>query len=181
MFRRRAQRLFRRMGQPDVPPMLQRANQMMAAGEYEKAAVAFKDLAQRAEQRFPQRSPILYMEAGRAAILSGDIKVGVADLSRGLTILASQGRIQRMQAFGQRAMDELKARDLHTEAQEIAALLSGNLPKEISAAQPATVRQPILPTHCPACGAAVRPNEVEWLDEVTAECDYCGSPVRGDS
>jgi hypothetical protein len=25
-----------------------------------------------------------------------------------------------------------------------------------------------------------RPDEIEWLDEVTAECDYCGSPLRGE-
>jgi hypothetical protein len=36
----------------------------------------------------------------------------------------------------------------------------------------------VLPTHCPSCGAALRPDEIEWLDESTAECAYCGSPVR---
>lgn len=180
MFRRRAQRLFRRMGQPDIPPMLQRANQMLASGDYENAAIAFKELAQGAEDRFPQRAPFLYMEAGRAAILSGETKIGVAHLRRGLTLLASQGRIHRMKVFGQRAIDELQARNLHAEAEEIANLLDGNLPKEIQAEQPVNAKKPILPTHCPSCGAAVRPNEVEWLDEVTAECDYCGSPMRGE-
>jgi hypothetical protein len=24
----------------------------------------------------------------------------------------------------------------------------------------------------------VRPNEVEWLDEQTGECPYCGSPLN---
>jgi len=179
MFRRRAQRLFRGMGKPDVPPMLQRANRMMADGDYENASIAFKDLAQRAEERFPQRSPILYLEAGRAAILSGQTKAGVAHLRRGLTILASQGRIARMQALGQRTVDELKARNLIAESEEISALMRGNLPNNIPDDEPATAKKPTLPTHCPSCGAAVRPNEVEWLDEVTAECDYCGSPVRG--
>ncbi len=179
MFRRRVQRLFRGMGKPNIPPMLQRANQMMAAGDYENAAIAFKNLAQGAEERFPQRAPILYMEAGRAAIYSGQTQVGVAHLRRGLTILASQGRIHRMQMLGQRAMDELKARNLTTEVNEIAQLIQGNLPKEIPT-QPPAVKKPVLPTHCPSCGAAVRPNEVEWLDEVTAECDYCGSSVRGE-
>lgn len=166
---RRAQRLFRGMGKPDVPRMLQRANQLMTAGDFENAAIAFKDLAQRAEDRFPQHAPFLYMEAGHAAILSGQAKIGVAHLRRA------------MQAFGQRAIDELTGRNLNTEAEEIASLLRGNLPKEIPTEQPANTRRPILPTHCPACGAAVRPNEIEWLDEVTAECDYCGSPVRGNS
>ncbi len=180
MFRRRAQRLFRGLGKPDVPPMLQRANQLMATGDYEGAAIAFKELAQRAEDRFPQRAPFLFMEAGRAAILSGQTKTGVAHLRRGLTIFASQGRIPRMRAFGQRAIEELKARNLNAEAEEIASLLNANLPKEIPVENSASDKRPVLPTHCPSCGAAVRPDEVEWLDDVTAECAYCGSPVRGE-
>lgn len=180
MFRRRAPRLFRGMGKPDVPPMLQRANQLMAAGDYAGAAVAFKELAQRAEDRFPQRAPFLFMQAGRAAILSGQTKVGVAHLRRGLTIFASQGRIPKMRIFGQRAIEELKARSLNAEADEIVNLLNVNLPKEISVENSTPAKKPVLPTHCPSCGAAVRPDEVEWLDDVTAECAYCGSPVRGE-
>jgi hypothetical protein len=160
--------------------MLQRANQLMAAGDYAGAAEAFKELAQRAEDRFPQRAPFLFMEAGRASILSGQTKVGVAHLRRGLTILASQGRIPRMRAFGQRAIEELKARDLNTEAEEVASLLNANLPKGIPTETIVPAKRPVLPTHCPSCGAAVRPDEVEWLDDITAECDYCGSPVRGE-
>ncbi len=178
MFRRRGQRLFRGMGNPNVPPMLQRANQLMASGDYAGAAEAYKNLAQGAESRFPQRAPFLFMEAGRAAILSGETKIGVAYLRRGLTLLASQGRIQRMRAFGQRAVDELRARNLNAEAEEIASLINANAPQEILAA-PATAKKSILPTHCPSCGGAVRPDEIEWLDGVTAECAYCGSPVRG--
>ena len=180
MFRRRGQGLFGGMGQPNVPPMLQRANQLMAAGDYAGAAIAFKELAERAENRFGKRAPFFFIQAGRAAILSGQTKVGVADLSHGLTLLASQGRFPRMRAFGQRAIEELKAHGLNAEAEEIASLLNASLPKGILAATSSSAKKPVLPTHCPSCGAAVRPDEVEWLDDVTAECDYCGSPVRGE-
>ena len=44
------------------------------------------------------------------------------------------------------------------------------IPREESIAFPSS--------HCPSCGASLRPDEVEWLDDVTAECAYCGSPVR---
>ena len=177
MFRRRGQRLLRGMGNPNVPPRLQRANQMTASGDYAGAADAFLELAQGAETRFPQRAPFLYMEAGRAAILSGKAKVGVAHIRRALTILASQGRIQRMQMFGQRAVNELQARKLNAEADEITALINVNMPQG-TPPTPTPTKKPILPTHCPSCGGAVRPGEIEWLDEVTAECAYCGSPVR---
>lgn len=165
------------MGNPNIPPMLQRANQLVESGDYSGAAEAYAKLAQSAESRFPQRAPFLYMETGRAAILSGQNKAGVAHLKHGLTLLASQGRIPRMMAFCQRAVDELRAQNLNVEADEIADLLNINLPKDIPAT-PANTKKPILPTHCPSCGGVVRPDEVEWLDDVTAECAYCGSPVR---
>jgi hypothetical protein len=180
MFRRRGQRMFGGMGKPDVPPMLQRANQLMAAGDYAGAAVAYKELAQRAENRFGKRAPFLFIQAGRAAILSGQTKTGVADLRHGLTIFASQGRFPRMRAFGQLAIEDLNSRNLNAEAEEIASLLKASLPKGFQAENSALTKKPALPTHCPSCGAAVRPDEVEWLDDITAECDYCGSPVRGE-
>ncbi|MEW6028645.1 MAG: hypothetical protein ACOYZ8_01300 [Chloroflexota bacterium] len=182
--RRRAfrpmRRALRRALTPNIPPALQRANQLMAAGDYAAAAAAFADLAQRAEGNFPQHAPSLYMQAGRAAILSGQTKIGVAHLRRGLTLFASQGRFERMQAFGQRAVDELSTRGLTAEAAEINDVLRANLPQRgIAAGGPA--KKPVLPTHCPGCGAPVRPDEVEWLDEATAECAFCGSPVRAES
>ena len=180
MFGRRGQRQLRRglFGRRGAPSVLQHANQMMMDGEYMGAADVFKDLAQSAENPFPHRAPILYMEAGHAAILGGDIKAGVASLRRGLTLLASQGRLHRMQVLGQRAVEELTARGLNAEAGEITSLLGANLPKE-PPTQPVPVKRPVLPTHCPSCGGGVRSDEIEWIDEVTAECDYCGSPLRG--
>jgi hypothetical protein len=151
---------------------------MMRDGEYTGAADAFKGLAQGAESLFPQRAPILYIEAGLAAILGRDVPSGMAHLRYGLTLLATQGRFHRMRMLGNRAVNELEARGLHAEAGEIASLLGANLPQELPA-EPKTARRPILPTHCPSCGGAVKPDEIEWIDEITAECDYCGSPLRG--
>jgi hypothetical protein len=151
---------------------------MLTNGEYDGAASAFNQLAKGAETLFPQRAPILYMEAGRAAILSGDVKAGVASMRLGLTLLAAQGRHHRMRVLGQRAVEELQARGLNAEAAEIASLLGSSLPQELPA-EPAPVKRPILPTHCPACGGVVNPGELEWIDDLTAECDYCGSPLRG--
>ncbi len=42
-------------------------------------------------------------------------------------------------------------------------------------------KHPVLPTHCPGCGAPIHPDDVDWIDNVTAECEYCGSPVRGEN
>ena len=180
MFRRRGQRIFGGMGKANIPPQLQHANQLMAAGDYSGAAIASQELAQGAEDGFPQRAPFLFMEAGRAAILNGQTRDGLTTLRRGLMILASQGRIHRMRIMGQRVIEELRSRSLNAEAEEIEGLLSGTLPNGIPAGMPAATKKTVLPTHCPSCGASLRPDEVEWIDDSTAECDYCGSPVRGE-
>ena len=179
MFRRRAERIVRRMTrQGNVPPALQQASQMMENGDYLNAAASYHTLAKGAEERFPQRAPFLYIEAGRAAIYGGETKSGMTHLRRGLTILASQRRFNRLQILGPRVIHELRDRGLHAEAEEIESLLSGNLPTGTTAELSAPGKRPSLPTHCSSCGAALKPDEIEWLDEVTAECSYCGNPVR---
>ncbi len=178
---RRARRFLRGTPPPPVPPALQRARRLMDAGAYAEAAQTFHDLAQKAEERFPERAPFLYFEAGHAAILCGDHKKAVAHFRSGLTLLASQQRFHRVQKAGARITAELRERGLQAEADEIETLIKNNLPTQLTAESSSPQKRAILPTHCPSCGAAVRPDEVEWLDEVTAECDYCGSPVRAEA
>jgi NAD-dependent SIR2 family protein deacetylase len=51
-------------------------------------------------------------------------------------------------------------------------------------AQPAELQQEIhkprglLPTSCPKCGGAVASDEVDWVDDRTARCEYCGTLIR---
>lgn len=179
MFRRRP--LLRGFGRRQIPPMLRSAHQALSNENYAEAQEAFEFLAKRAENDFPQRAPFLYLKAGQAAIFSGEIKKGMAHLRSGLTLFASQQRYQRLITLGGQAVDELNARGLVSEATEISEVIKNNLPSEVPSVQPVQKKsRPALPTHCPSCGAALKPNDVEWLDDVTAECEYCGSPVRGE-
>lgn len=178
---RRARRLLRGAAQqsrPVVPPALQNAHHLMEVRQFGEAALAFYDLAKKAEDRFPERAPFLYFEAGRAAILNSDNKKGVTHFRSGITLLATQQRYHRLSKAGARIVDELRERGLNAEADEVESVLRNNdqAPAEKEASTPQ--KRAILPTHCPSCGAAMRPDEVEWLDDLTAECDYCGSPVR---
>lgn len=176
---RRARRFLRRG--PPLPPALQHANRLMSEGNYAEAALAFHDLAKKAEDRFPERAPFLYIEAGHAAMLENDGKKAVAHFRSGLTLLASQQRYHRVRRVGERMLDELRSHGFKAEAEEIASVIQGNLPASADIMTEPPRRNAILPTHCPSCGAAVRPDEVDWLDEITVECDYCGSPVRSES
>jgi hypothetical protein len=176
-------RLFRRQIRKtlaqEVPPILQEANFAFDKGEYGRAGELFEKIAETAAARGGPRAPLFYLQAGRARIFAGQTVLGMPSLKRGLELL-SQGKLfLRLHRVRRRLINELHERGLQKEAAEIEAWMSS---PEASMADvesyEAQVKRPSLPTHCPSCGAAVRPDEVEWLDEVTAECAYCGSPIR---
>ena len=61
--RREIRRELRRGFAPDIPPMLQRANELLAIGQYAEAAEAFEQMARGAQARGGPRAGLLY--AGR--------------------------------------------------------------------------------------------------------------------
>lgn len=177
--RRMFRRQIRKTLAQDVPPILQEANFNFDKGEYGRAGELFEQIAQTADARGGPRAPIFYLQAGRARIFAGQTKLGLPSLKRGLELFAQRGQLHKLQRFSQQVLVELRSRGLNNEATEIEAWLKNMAPSlpAIDAA-PTSARRPILPTHCPSCGAALKPDEVDWLDDVTAECAYCGSPVR---
>jgi len=182
MFRRPFARPLRRaLLRPAIPLALMRANELLASGNYPAAAEAYEQLARGAQRRgLPHDAP-LFLQAGRCRILAGQVPAGMNDLQQGLTILAGRGNWVRLQNAGRRAAHELRGRGLTAEAAEIEALLKNLLPAGFGDGEPvAAAPRRLLPTHCPACGAPILSDEVDWADEVTAECPYCGSAVRAE-
>lgn len=174
-FRRQARKAFARQ----VPPILQEANLAFDKGDFGRAAELFERIAEGADARGGPRAPLLHLQAGRARIYAGQTALGLPSIKRGLGLFAERRQFQRLVNAQTRALSELKERGLVNEAAEIDAWLKTIAPSANEFATPLPPsKKPVLPTHCPQCGAALRPDEVEWLDEVTAECGYCGSPVR---
>lgn len=177
--RRMFRRQIRKSLAQEVPPILQEANFAFSKGEYGRAAELFEQIARVADGRGGARAPLFHLQAGRARVLAGQIALGIPSLKRGLELLAQRRQFPQLHRFGTRTVEELNERGLKNEADEIAAWLESVLPKAPSIE--ATAKRFALPTHCPSCGAPLRPDEVEWLDEVTAECDYCGSPIKDEN
>jgi len=177
--RRRFRRNIRKTLAQEVPPILQEANFAFDKGEYGHAAELYEQIAERADARGGPRAPIFHLQAGRSRIFAGQTKLGMPSLKRGLELFAQRKQFQRLQRSSQRVIHDLKDRGLNNEAAEIEVWLSGNTPLIPPIEQPS--KRPVLPTHCPHCGAGLRTDEVEWLDDITAECAYCGSPVRESS
>ena len=178
MRKRPRRRPSRRAGPRRVPPALRRANQLMENENHAETALAFAKLAQRTEVRRGARAPIFHLRAGRAYILAGDIEKGMRYLKRGLTMMAVKRQWEPLQRFGQRTVDELKELGHKKEAQEIADYLEKVLPEKPRAKREES--RPSLPTQCPSCGAPIHSDEITWIDQETAECAFCGNPVRGE-
>jgi hypothetical protein len=172
MFRRDRRKAFA----PNVPPILQEANLAFEKGEYGRAAELYERIASVADGRGGPRAPLFYLQAGRSRILARQTALGTPSLKRGLELFAERKQTQQLHHFGVRTVRELNEHGFKQEADEIETWLKSVLPD--APVNESLVKRPLLPTHCPSCGAPLRPDEVEWLDQVTAECGYCGSPVR---
>jgi len=176
-------RLFRRQIRKtlaqNVPPILQEANFSFDKGEYGRAGELFEKIAQTADARGGPRAPLFHLQAGRARILVGQTRLGLPSIKRGLELFAQRGQLHKLHQAAGRIISELNARGLTNESAAIESWLM-NMMSSMSAMydQPAPVVRPKLPTHCSSCGAILRTEEVEWQDAATAECAYCGSPVR---
>lgn len=177
--RRMFRRYIRKTLAQDVPPILQEANFALDKGEYGRAGELFEKIAETADARGGPRAPLFYLQAGRARLFAGQTALGMPSLKRGLELLSQEERFLRLRRAKRHLINELREHGLDKEAAEIERWTTS--PEETaleSEVQEPQIKRPSLPTHCPSCGAAVRPDEVEWLDDVTAACAYCGSPIR---
>lgn len=177
--RRMFRRHIRKRLTHEVPPILQEANFVFDKGEYGRAAELFEQIAQTADARGRPRAARFHLQAGRARLFAGQTRLGIPSLKRGLELLAQRGQLHKLHQAGERVIAELNDRGQTSEAAEMESWLQRLAPPMQSMETlPTPAQRPSLPTHCSSCGAAVRPDEVEWLDDVTAECAYCGSPIR---
>jgi tetratricopeptide (TPR) repeat protein len=181
MFRRPLGRPLRRALVGNVPPALQRANQLMANGHYAEAAEIFEQFARGAQSRNGPRAPWFFLEAGQARLLAGQTPVAMAHYQQGLAIFAARGQVQKLYNSGMRVVTALKARNLAVEAKQIEDYLKTTLPGGFQTGPAGAIQKPrVLPINCPGCGGPIRSDEVEWADELTAECPYCGSGIRAE-
>ena len=171
---------FRRVQVGSIPPALRRANQLLASGHYEDAAGIFEQFARGAVSRNGPRAPWFLLQAGQARLLGGQIPAGMAHIMQALGLFAERGQFQRLYHAGMRFAAELKVRGMQAEMKQIEDYLKTTLPAGFvpSVGSGAAKPRPVLPTNCPGCGGPIRSDEVEWADESTAECPYCGSAVR---
>lgn len=171
------------VGRPTI--RLKQAHRLLGQGNYKMATHLFEGLAQNAvAQNLPQ-APFLFVQTGRAYLYDGQNSKGRVFIKRGLRMLANAGRWGVLYQMGNRLLTELQEYGYTDESYELEEWLAETLPAdsdEIAEAESILqAEHPILPTNCPNCGAPINSQEVIWIDEYTAECLYCGSPIRAES
>ena len=183
MFRRRP---LRRRRPGVVPPRrqaaierLQRANQLMAEESYSEAGRIFEELAAGALKMRLPRTPQLFLQAGNAFIKAGENEHGIELLRNGIQLMGQMGQYRRLPIVAQRVLNELKSMGLDKEHKILESEIQ-QIPsqKGLSLSMESHQNKPRLPGKCPQCGGTVHPNEIEWIDDRTASCDYCGSILQ---
>jgi hypothetical protein len=169
-----------------LPPgpmrVLAQAHRLLEEGQFAPAAEKFEMLANAARTEKNPRAPRLYFQAARSSWRAGQVQHGVDLLLTGLDLLAAAGAIGIVRQISSSAMAELKQLGHPQEAEQVKQFVSV-IPgwDESAACEPVPPKEsarPLLPTHCGQCGAVIRSDEVDWIDDQTAACAYCGSPIR---
>jgi len=115
---------------------------------------------------------LLYLDPGSGSFLIQLLIAGIAGL--GIAIGASWSKIKR---FLNRNKKKTETDDDEDEDIEIEVATAPD--KQVTRLNEQQLTSSArLPEKCSSCGAGIRPNEVKWLDDVTAECHYCGSVIK---
>jgi hypothetical protein len=178
MFRRPRFQPIRRNILLDIPPVLRQAYRLMSSGNYEEAAVQFERLAQAAQASGLGHEVNLFLTAGQCRLMSDEIDQAMCNFNQGLGILASREKGVRLQRACQRCIRVLTEKGYSKEAQEIFNWQKSVLPLAVEPAAENGKSHGTLPSVCPSCGGNIRSDEVEWIDEHSAECVWCGSTIK---
>jgi hypothetical protein len=109
-----------------------------------------------------------------AWILAGETARGLTLAERGLGWIREGESGTKLAMLRDRVVEALRKSGHTAEADRIQQAFGSAVVPEADAARRS------LPAACPQCGGAVRPDEVDWIDDRTAVCDYCGSVVKSE-
>jgi hypothetical protein len=162
---------------------LRKAHALMAQGEFEQAARILDELANAAAKRGIDRAPDLALQAAKAWFEAGATDRGMEMTRMALHYMHRVGQSRKLHHLSGRILSELRSRGLTEEAAaieaEIKEMLAGVDVSSFRTVQPAKTAH--LPAQCPHCGGNVRSDEVDWIDSVSATCNYCGSVLIQES
>lgn len=172
---------FSRRG-PKLNPVAQavrEAHLLALTGQPDLAAARFEELAAAAAERGGPHAPQLYLQAGRFHAQAGELDNARSALTSGFQLLASSAPAGVLRRVTVRLAKTFLGYGQTSLSQFVVELGNSLLPSDREVSGPSPVQpESGLPAKCPYCGASVDPRDVEWLQDKTAMCEYCGSMLE---
>lgn len=155
----------------------------MSQGRFEEAACLFEELARGAQLRKIPHDARLFLTAGHCRLQAGEFEPAIQNFRQDLLILTRRENESGLRRAGLRVTRELtetgfssQADSLHKEFFQGPPFLQA--PSLEPVEETHTLSRAELPSNCPACGGILRSDEVDWIVQGTAECTWCGTPVK---
>ncbi len=160
---------------------LMQANRLANNGKLNEAGIEFARLADELGQARPRQAANLHAAAAHAFVGAGAAEQALQQADQALRMFQQYRMLQRFPVFFANITRKMQDAGMQAAAQK----LESEFGVEAQQAQPvvdagAAERRGALPAICPHCGAAVRSDEVEWIDAVSAECIYCGGIIQAE-
>ena len=168
---------------PDQISQVNQANQLKASGQNEQAAVLFDQLAAGMESTgHPRRAANFHAQAAHTFVDANEPLRALAHARRALDLFIRFQMVNRIPVFYANITRHMRTKGLNGVADQVVKEYAAKVSAYPTPMQPTQSAQagprPILPPTCPKCGAPVRSDEIEWIDERSAECIYCGSTLQ---
>jgi hypothetical protein len=178
MFRRMARRQWRQAVMANQQlAVLNQANQLQRSGQFGQAAPLFQRLAQEmANLNHPRRAANLHAQAAHCYADSGNAVNALSQARTAMNLFIQYQMMERTPRFYSNITRKFQARGMDQAAASLQAEFGGAVDALPVAAQPVQPKpRGHLPNACPKCGAPVRSDDVDWIDDASAECPYCGT------
>jgi hypothetical protein len=178
MFRRQFRRgMGRVMIDSGLVDEITRATRLLAAGKPDKAAALFTQLAGQMEVlERPRLAGNLHAQAAHAWVEAGVERHALNQARMAMNLFLHLGMNRRAVTFRTNITKHLRERKFDGTAEIIER--ETDLPELLQPAAAPEIKRGRLPTACPHCGAPVRSDMVEWIDDRSAACDFCNSTIN---
>jgi hypothetical protein len=164
----------------DQISLLRQANQLMSDGKPAQAAPLFVQLGRQMQAtRRPRRAANLFARAANAFIDSHDEQAALTQARLALSLGLQYQMVQRTPVFFANITRKMDGIGMKSAAEALQREFGPRIAsKPTVPPQESQPKRGLLPTICPKCGAPVHGDDINWVDENTAECEYCGNLIR---
>ena len=164
---------------PIVLQAVSRANQALANGQPAQAADIFARLAQEGDKRgIAKTAANAHAHAALAYASAKNEAAALTHARAALNAFTQLGMSERAAKFYGNITRGLRENGLSRAADAIEKEFGAGLKAAGGASIAAEAKRGRLPSKCPHCAGPARSDEVDWIDDASAECNFCGGVIQ---